>query len=139
MTIEAGVAGDEAVRATAVASVLGGRLAWDAVFRDISRVLPENVWLTSLSMTQPQAGNLSDAAAAAGSVQTPGQPAAAPTAVSIDGFTYTQPDVARLLARLATLPSLRTVTLTSSGGQVLGTKKVVHFVIVADLNSGGTS
>ena len=45
--IDAGVVGDEAVRATAVASVLGGRLAWDAVFRDISRVLPENVWLTS--------------------------------------------------------------------------------------------
>ena len=54
--IDAAVVGDEAVRATAVASVLGGRLAWDAVFRDISRVLPENVWLTSLSMTQPQPG-----------------------------------------------------------------------------------
>ena len=137
--IDAAVVGSEAVRATAVASVLGGRLAWDAVFRDISRVLPENVWLTSLSMTQPQSGNLSDAATAPAAAPTAGQATTAPTAVSIDGFTYTQPDVARLLARLATLPSLRTVTLTSSGGQVLGTKKVVHFVIVADLNTGGAS
>ena len=62
--IDAGVVGDEAVRATAVASVLGGRLAWDAVFRDISRVLPENVWLTSLSLTQPEPGTSADAATA---------------------------------------------------------------------------
>ena len=90
-------------------------------------------------MTQPQPGTSADAATAAASAQTSGQPAAAPTAVSIDGFTYTQPDVARLLARLATLPSLRTVTLTSSGGAGRWQKKVVHFVIVADLNTGGTS
>ena len=61
-------------------------------------------------------------------------------AVAIDGFTFTQPDVARLLARLATLPSLKRVTLTSSQSQLVGTKKVVHFVIVADLNqTGGAS
>ena len=137
--IDAAVVGDEAVRATAVASVLGGRLAWDAVFRDISRVLPENVWLTSLSLTKPEPGNPADAATAAAGAQTSGQPAAAPTAVSIDGFTYTQPDVARLLARLATVPSLRSVTLTTSEAQVVGEKKVVHFVIVADLSTGGAS
>ena len=63
-----------------------------------------------------------------------------PTAVAIDGFTLTQPDVARLLARLATLPSLKRVTLTSSQSQLIGTKKVVHFAIVADLNqTGGAS
>lgn len=137
--IDAAVVGDEAVRATAVASVLGGRLAWDAVFRDMSRVLPENVWLTSLSLTQPAPGNLADTATAAGGAQMAGQPPATPTAVSIDGFTYTQPDVARLLARLATLPSLQTVTLSTSDTQVVGEKKVVHFVIVADLNTGGVS
>ena len=54
--IDAGVVGDEAVRATAVASVIGGRLAWDAVFRDLARVLPANVWLTKLSATLPDAG-----------------------------------------------------------------------------------
>ena len=63
--------------------------------------------------------------------------ATTPTAVSIDGFTYTQPDVARLLARLATLPSLQRVTLTSSQSQLIGSKPVVHFVIVADLSSTG--
>ena len=57
--------------------------------------------------------------------------------MTIDGFTYTQPDVARLLARLATLPSLQHVTLTSSQRQNIGSKPVVHFVIVADLSSTG--
>ena len=45
-----------------------------------------------------------------------------------------------LLARLATLPSLQRVTLTSSGKETVGEKDVVRFVIVADLNqTGGAS
>ena len=42
-------------RACSVAGLPGMR-----VFRDLSRVLPANVWLTKLSVTQPQAGNLAD-------------------------------------------------------------------------------
>ena len=123
-----------------MANVLGGRLAWEAVFRDMSRVLPANVWLSTLSLTAPDAAaNLADGTVAGAPAAVPGvEPV--PTAVAIDGFTFTQPDVARLLARLATLPSLKRVTLTSSTSQVMGSKKVVHFVIVADLNqTGGAS
>ena len=137
-TIDAGVVGDEAVRATAVASVLGGRLAWDAVFRDMARVLPENVWLTGLSVAMPDAGTLADGTAAAAPI--PGQAAGAPTAVSVEGFTYSQPDVARLLARLATLPSLARVTLTTSQSEAIAGKPVVRFTIMADLSqTGGAS
>jgi len=135
--IDASIIGDEAVRATAVASVLGGRLAWDAVFRDLARVLPENVWFTSLSVSQPQATNLADGTTAPAAARAPGQAPSAPTAVTIEGFTYSQPDVARLLARLATLPSLRTVTLSSSRSELVAEKAVAHFVIVADLNQTG--
>ncbi len=138
--IDASVVGDEAVRATAVASVLGGRLAWDEVFRDMARVLPSNVWLTSLSASLPQGGNLADGLTAPVAVTVPGQAAAAPTAVVLEGYTYTQPDVARLLARLATLPSLRRVTLNTSQRETVGKKEVVRFVIVADLSqTGGAS
>ena len=112
-TIDAAVVGDEAVRATAVANVLGGRLAWEAVFRDLSRVLPANVWLSTLSLTAPAAANLADGTTAA-PAPTRGRRSAGADGVTIDGYTYTQPDVARLLARLATLPSLKRVTLTSS-------------------------
>ncbi|MEO5632266.1 type IV pilus assembly protein PilM [Gaiella sp.] len=136
--IAANIVGDEAVRATAVASVLGGRVAWDAVFRDLSLVLPANVWLQSLSLAQPE--SIDPASAAAVAAPLPGQAPAAPSAVKIDGFTYDQPDVARLLARLAVLPTLERVTLVSSEQSKVGDKAVVHFVIVADLkNAGGAS
>ena len=131
--IDAGVVGDEATRATAVANLLGGRVAWDGVFGDLGRVLPDNVWLTDLSVAEPDASTVAVAPA-------PGAATAVPSAVSIQGFTYSQPDVARLLARLATLPSLKTVTLTSSTIEPLGSRKVAHFTIVADLNqTGGAS
>ena len=137
--IDSSIVGDEATRATAVASVIGGRVAWDAVFADMARILPANVWLKGLSVQQPEAAVLADGTTNATTLP-PGQGQPAPTAVSIDGFTYAQTDVARLLARLATLPSLRRVTLTSSGRETIGKKDVIHFVIVADLNqTGGAS
>jgi len=135
--IDASVVGDEAARATAIASVLGGRLAWDSVFRDMARVFPTNVWLKSLSANLPESANLADGTTAAAAATTPGGAQPAPTAVVIEGYTYTQPDVARLLARLATLPSLKRVTLTSSQRETVGKKEVVRFVIVADLSSTG--
>ncbi len=134
--IDASVVGEEAVRAAAVASVLGGRLAWDSVLGDLSRVLPANVWLTKLSVAQPQGGNLAAGAAAQAAAAAAVQPTT-PSAVSIDGFTYSQTDVARLLARLGTLPTLRNVTLNSSQTATLGKRDVTHFVIVADLNQTG--
>ena len=136
--IDASVVGDEATRATAVASVLGGRVAWDVVFAELARILPTNVWLEGLSVQQPEAAVLADGTTVAAPLPGEGQPA--PTGVSITGFTYSQPDVARLLARLATLPSLQRVTLTSSGTEEIGTKTVIRFAIVADLNqTGGVS
>jgi Tfp pilus assembly protein PilN len=133
--IDVSLQGDQAQRAQAVANVLGSRVAWDAVLRDVSRVLPENVWLNSLqAQVAPTAaaGTVPVAATA-----TPGV-ASAPTGAQIDGYTYAQTDVARLLARLATLPTLSNVTLTSSKVEAKGTKSVVHFQIAADLNTGGS-
>ena len=107
--IDENLASDQKARATAVASVLGGRFAWENVFRDLSRALPANVWLQHVS--RHRSAPAADPATAG---------AAAPycsgwrTGVTIDGFTYTQPDVARLLARLATLPTLTNVSLQSS-------------------------
>jgi hypothetical protein len=78
--IDAGVVGNEAARATAVAQVLGGRLAWDAVFRDLARILPDNVWLSTMQLSQPTTAgmNLADGTTAAPS-PLPGQAAAKAT------------------------------------------------------------
>jgi type IV pilus assembly protein PilM len=133
--IDASLKGTQAQRAQVVASVLGRRVAWDAVLRDVSRVLPENVWLNTFqAQVAPSAAAGAVPAVAA---TTPGV-AAAPTGAQLDGYTYTQTDVARLLARLATLPSLSNVTLTASKVEVKGAKSIVHFQIAADLNTGGS-
>ncbi len=133
--IDAAVKGSQATRAQVVASLLGGRVAWDAVLRDVSRVLPENVWLNSFQAQVAPTSTTGGIPVAATAI--PGV-AAAPTGVQIDGYTYGQTDVARLLARLATLPSLSNVTLTASKVETKGAKSIVHFQIAADLNPGGS-
>ena len=58
--------------------------------------------------------------------------------VTMTGATFTQVDVARLLARLATLPSLDNVRLVSASAQeTKNGKKTVQFNIVASLNTTG--
>jgi Tfp pilus assembly protein PilN len=128
--IDASLASDQVARATAVASVLGGRFAWETVFRDLSRALPQNVWLQHVVATVPAPAD--PAATAATTI------AAGAQGVTIEGFTYTQPDVARLLARLGTLPTLTNVSLQSSAVELKGTRKIVHFTILADLVNGGS-
>ncbi len=132
--IDASVKGSQATRAQVVASLLGGRVAWDAVLRDVARVLPENVWLNSF---QAQVAPTSTTGIPVAATSVPGV-ATAPTGVQIDGYTYRQTDVARLLARLATLPSLGNVSLTASKVETKGAKSIVHFQIAADLNPGGS-
>ena len=53
-TIDPALAGEQAARATAVAQILGGRLTWERVLGDVSRVLPSGVSLTELTATAPQ-------------------------------------------------------------------------------------
>jgi Fimbrial assembly protein (PilN)/Type IV pilus assembly protein PilM len=135
---------EQAARATAVAEVLGSRLAWDAVLRDVARVLPADVWLDELTAEVPHPlGDASAAVAAtatAAAAATATGPAAptAPTGVTIRGFTYTQSDVAELLARLGTVPSLSNVQLESTDRKDGKDKKtVIEFTILADLSESG--
>jgi type IV pilus assembly protein PilM len=130
--IDASLQGAQAQRAQAVASVLVNRVAWDSVLHDVSRVLPANVWLTVL---QAQVASTASPGSVPVAATTAGV-AAAPTGAHIEGYTYTQTDVAQLLSRLSTLPTLTNVTLTSSIVEVNGKKSVVHFQIAADLTGG---
>jgi Tfp pilus assembly protein PilN len=117
---------EKSARVTALSSALGGRLAWDRVLREISLVLPEDVWLTSLSAQAPSA-----AAAAAGT---------APAGFSINGKTYSHDGVARLLARLAIVPHLSSVQLLSSTRAVSETgHSVIDFSINATVKAAGAA
>jgi Tfp pilus assembly protein PilN len=124
--IEAGLAGERTARVTALGTALGRRVSWDRVLRELSLVLPEDIWLTSLSARSPA----SPASAAPAPAKAPG---AAPTGLTINGYTYSHESVARLLSRLSVLPDLTNVQLQSSTLARVGTQSIVQFTILADV------
>lgn len=117
---------DKSKRIAALSAALSQRLAWDRVFRELSLVLPEDVWLSTLSAKAP-----GPAAAAAG--------AGAP-GFTINGQTYSHDGVARLLSRLALVPHLSGVQLQhSSRATSESGRRVVEFSIVATVKGPGAA
>jgi Tfp pilus assembly protein PilN len=151
-------------RVTALAAALTTQVSFDRLMRQISRVLPEDVWLTKLSAATPSGLTgtpATPATSATTTSTTPTTTAAAPVAtvtntVTIEGTTRTQEGVARFLSRLAVVPTLGNVRLTSTNLVDLAStqalpvdqtaaiapkkgKKVVTFVITASRRTGGVS
>jgi Tfp pilus assembly protein PilN len=130
---DAQLAGEKAQRIAALAGALGGRLAWDRVLREVSLVLPDDVWLTALTATSP-------AAAAAAAATAPAGSAAGPVSgFSLSGATYSHAAVARLLSRLAVVPDLENVALVSAATAKVGEKAVIQFTIAASVKAGVAS
>jgi Tfp pilus assembly protein PilN len=128
--IEAGLAGERTARVGAVSNALTRRVYWDRVLRELSLVLPDDIWLTSLSARSPA----SPASAAPAPAKAPG---AAPTGLTVNGYTYSHESVARLLSRLSVLPDLTNVQLQSSALARVGTQSIVQFTILADVRPPG--
>jgi Tfp pilus assembly protein PilN len=119
-------------RSLALASALGKRVAWDRVLRRFALVLPGDVWLTSLTGTVPL-----DPAATSTVPTTTGSSLPAPaTELSIQGSTYSQASVARLLERLSVVPDLQNVQLQNSASAPVSGQNVINFTIVADIRAG---
>jgi Tfp pilus assembly protein PilN len=117
-------------RLTALNDALAKRLAWDRVLRDVSLVLPDDVWLSSLRADAPEA-------AEAGSEPTT---AAAGRTLTFTGFTYSQESVARLLTRLGLSRELANVRLQQSSVTEVGREEIFGFTVLADVKAaGGTS
>jgi len=99
------ITGQEASWLSAVSTNLSQRIAFDRVLRDVSLVIPDDITLSSMTMSAPIAA-----------VATPGvPPPAASQGFVIAGTAFSYDSVARLLSRLALVPDLNTVTLTSTG------------------------
>jgi Tfp pilus assembly protein PilN len=130
--LEAGLAGEQKARVSAVTSALSRRVSWDRVLREFATVLPNDVWLTSLQAHAP-----SSPASAAPAVPT--APGAAPSGFVISGYTYSQDGVARLLSRLNVLPDLTNVQLQTSSLTKVGLQDVVQFTILADVAPAGAA
>jgi Tfp pilus assembly protein PilN len=113
----------KSARVGALSAALTSRVAWDRVLRQVSLVLPEDVWLTNLSAKAPSTAAAATDAAASG--------------FTLTGSTYSQNGVARFLSRLAVVPDLKNVRLQSSASLLVGTRELVQFTILADVRGPG--
>ena len=127
------VLSDREQRSLALASALGKEVAWDRVLRHFALVLPDDVWLTSMSGAVPL-----DQTVPVVPTTSSALPAAA-TELTIQGYTYSQDSVARLLERLQVLPDLKNVQLQSSTTTPVGGQNVINFTIVSDIRTGGSA
>lgn len=124
-------------RTSALASALSSRVPFDNLLRQISFVLPNDVWLTQLDANAPVTGAAAVPPAAGGTSD-----------VTIQGATWSHEQIAVVLARLAALPSLADVRLTGStrtepspgASPTLGqpVRPFVTFVIAASVRTGKT-
>jgi Tfp pilus assembly protein PilN len=126
------LATDKQTRVTALGTALSRRVAWDRIFRELSLVLPEDVWLATLSAKAPVSSSVPAAPAPPATGAT-----VAATQFTLDGYTYSHAAVARLLSRLSVVPDLVNVQLQQSTLTKVGTAQVVHFVIAADIRTPG--
>jgi Tfp pilus assembly protein PilN len=119
-------------RSLALAAAIGKRVAWDRILRRTALILPDDVWLTNVTGTVPLEPTASTVTPSA----TPSALPAASTAFTLQGSTYSQAGVARLLARLEVVPDLRNVQLQSSTATVIGKQRVINFTITSDIRKG---
>jgi Tfp pilus assembly protein PilN len=153
------LASERQLRISALGAALQSRLVWDRVLREISAVLPADVWLTTMSAKAPElpttVPTATTAAPAASSLPAsttstdttatttttastttaaaPPPAPAAPQPMSFAGYTYSQEGVARLLSRLTVVPALQDVKLVSSTQTSVGGQTVISFAIEADV------
>ena len=127
------VLNDREQRSLALASALGKEVAWDRVLRHFALVLPSDVWLTNLTGAVPLDPTTSAIPTTSSALPT------AATDLTIQGYTYSQLSVARLLERLQVLPDLKNVQLQTSSTTTVGGQKVIGFTIAADIRTGGSA
>jgi hypothetical protein len=98
-------------RLAAVSNALSTRIAWDRILREFSLVLPSDIQVNSLGLTQPGSGT------------------ASASGLQLTGVTYSYDGVARLLSRMALVPDLSDVTLATTSVS----QGVVSFTVSAGI------
>jgi len=127
---------DKQARVAALNTALSRRIAWDRILREFALVLPDDVWLLSMSATAPTLATVAPNTTSASSTA----PAlGGQLGFNIEGHTYSHDAVARLLSRLSVIPDLERVQLVTSEETVLGTRTAIHFKIAANVRAPGAS
>jgi Tfp pilus assembly protein PilN len=114
-----------------VRGVYAGRTLVAEVLSNLSRAIPANVWITGMTITAGDPQTVAGAAA-----QTPGALTSGIGSFTMQGNTYSFPDVALLLVRLRLVPSLQAIALNSAGepiGEVDPTKNIRGFSILSSV------
>jgi Tfp pilus assembly protein PilN len=134
------LAGEQTQRITALQSALNGRITWDRVLREISLVLPSDVWLSGMTLQAPVVAPVTAAAGSVAAAPAPSTPTSTSTDVTMNGSAFSHQGVARLLSRLALVPDLDNVTLGHSARLSPGSRGPVEFSLTAGIRApGGTS
>lgn len=115
----------QAVRRGAIVGLAEGRINWERLVRDISAVMPHQVWLTNLKGATEASTTPTAATATAPNLNN----GVVPQGIHLDGFAYTQDQVALLMSRVATVSGLGEPRLATSEVQDKGDRTVVHFVL----------
>jgi Tfp pilus assembly protein PilN len=130
---------DKSARVAALNAALAKRIAWDRVLREFALVLPDDVWLLSLSATAPSSATATPATSTSPTSSSSTPALGGQLGFSIEGYTYSHDAVARLLTRLTIVPDLQQVQLISSEQAKLGNRTVIHFKISANVRAPGAS
>lgn len=96
-------------RVQTVTSLANSRFDWGAALHEVSRVVPKDVWLTTLNASAAPgvtAGGGTDASTLRGALSVP--------AIELTGCTTSQPAVARAMAAFRRIDGVQRVTLASS-------------------------
>jgi len=134
-TRRAAVANERNRRAVALASALSQRVSWDRVLRRLALVLPDDIWLTQLAGTTPV--TTTDPTSSTTTSSLPPTGPTEPEGLTLNGYAYSQPAVARLLSRLQVVPDLTNIQLKTSATSELGGRDIVQFTIMSDIRHGG--
>ena len=130
---------DKSARVSALNAALSKRIAWDRVLREFALVLPDDVWLLSMSAAAPSSATATPTTETSSSSSSSTPALGGQLGFSIEGYTYSHDAVARLLTRLAIVPDLQQVQLVSSEQAELGNRTIIHFKISANVRAPGAS
>lgn len=112
-----------------LSTLLQDRILWSGVMRDVSLVIPGELWLDGLSAQAGEA--VAEEAEAAPATAAPGQLVGQ---ISFTGFAFDHRDVALWLSRLEDVRGFINPWLSSSTRSEIGTTPVVQFASSVDLS-----
>lgn len=117
--------GERTARRTELDAVLSQELPWDSMLRNVARILPNDVWLTTFNLQSPVTFGVASATSSA--------PGVAATNFTIGGYGESEKSIALLLVRLRLLPILSNVGLGTTTSTLIGAKTVVQFTVTATI------